>query len=775
MKVSVDWDAVKSCSLVDFECFLNEKNVTTSFAASFIGNASEVSLNLDLLGKLVIVLRDKWLDDESLKKISEVFQNCIDSTNKTIRTEHVSKLFESEERQQSIEGEVAFACNFCDIDFIKKIASSKNINSCNDQGETPLMVASFHGRPKIAEFLIESGADVNYITHLGVSAFHYACISGNTEVIQLLLTKENINLRCGRGYPPLRYACFVKHLEGVKFLIQSGADKNACDFEGSSPLHIACHWGYNDIAALLITQENINAPNNKNLTPLMIACSNNKPEIVRLLIEKGAKADWVNQDGQSAFHCACISGCKEGVELLLTKDNINASFACVTPLMLACASNQLEIFKFLIEKGADKSALGEGRAKALHIACNYGAKEIVEDLITEENLNVPNDEGFTPLMIACLHNFPEIVKLLIERNADIDAINKQGINALGYACDSGNPEVLAQLINKDNINKPIVGFTPLEIARLGRNIKNMEFLLKEGAFLKDLSKQSVLFDWEKMIYISSFLEIKDAIVDIDSIVESIYEDCDIENDVLNESIMLYHCNDIDSLEKEIKAGEELLRDFSDVMRFMNYCDQLSLENKNFRSNNRQVATKLRKKLGEALVKERKRLQDLKFSPREKLENDFKGKDIHQILFEWGIGGQPKLENNMGLEDALDKPYKDFLGIESREYLTTMEIEIGQDLIDKVGISIDLEILLSTVSDKDELRKQLQESVKQKMNKYPFICHEKIKNLHQRLEKEELSEEFLKEVRQEEIRINIASLRYYLTKDFSFNEAKKQRL
>ena len=73
-------------------------------------------------------------------------------------------------------------------------------------------------------------------------------------------------------------------------LLRNGADANAADHDGWTPLHWACQNGHGDVARLLLVDHgaDANAADNTGETPLHVACSGGHGDIARLLLERGA-------------------------------------------------------------------------------------------------------------------------------------------------------------------------------------------------------------------------------------------------------------------------------------------------------------------------------------------------------------------------------------------------------------------------------------------------------------------------------------------------------
>eukprot|EP00833_Pecoramyces_ruminatium_P006952 jgi/Orpsp1_1/1180984/evm.model.c7180000075357.2 len=148
-------------------------------------------------------------------------------------------------------------------------------------------------------------------------------------------------------------------------------------------------------------------------TPLMYACQGGYEEIVKYLIEKGANINAKNNKGE-------------------------------TPLMFLCRSNFInkETIKYLIEKGADINARNKIDIAPIILCCYKRKYTFIKYLIElEANVNEIDKDGDTILMncvMNCLqfHNREkerDIVKYLIEKGADIYAINNNGNTPLMIA------------------------------------------------------------------------------------------------------------------------------------------------------------------------------------------------------------------------------------------------------------------------------------------------------------------------------------------------------
>jgi len=182
----------------------------------------------------------------------------------------------------------------------------------------------------------------------------------------------------------------------------------------------AASSGDTDAAARLLGQgADVNAENNQGDTPLLLAARSGKIETAKLLIEKGANLEAKNNVGDTALIAACTVG--------------NSNIA-----------------QLLVAKGSDIDARDEGGATPLMYAGLAGNTAIIDLLLAKgANINAADDNGETPLMYAASAGNVEAVKLMLHKNANRAAKDHNGQTALDYATQWKRPDV-AQLLKHGN-------------------------------------------------------------------------------------------------------------------------------------------------------------------------------------------------------------------------------------------------------------------------------------------------------------------------------------
>jgi ankyrin repeat protein len=121
----------------------------------------------------------------------------------------------------------------------------------------------------------------------------------------------------------------------------------------------------------------------------------------------------------------------------------------------------------------------------LSIACRYDHFETMKLLVLEgANINHCDIDGFTPICTACANNYIEIVKHLISKDVDINIANNRGFTPLFLACNNGHLEIVKLLLSKDaDMNKAVdIGndkFTPLYIACNNGHLEIVKYLISK--------------------------------------------------------------------------------------------------------------------------------------------------------------------------------------------------------------------------------------------------------------------------------------------------------
>jgi ankyrin repeat protein len=375
------------------------------------------------------------------------------------------------------------------------VKAGADVNAPHAEGETPLMTASRTGNPAAVKVLLDAGADINAAEEWrGQTALMWAAAEGHNEAAKVLISRGalvnakskvfdfsalrpkpgSVGMNFPRGgFTPLLFAVRQGHMNVVKTLIDSGADVNLPDPDGTSALLMSIINFHYDVASYLLEKgADVNAADTKGRTALYAAVdmknvdiSNRPPakvedtntplSLMKQLLAKGASpnptllksitaravldgADAVMALGATPFLRAARAGDVESMKLLIeAKANPKATTGAGANAILVAAGtgwrdgktkayddDSVAALKYLVSIGFDINYVNPNNGEtALHAAAGRGSNPVVEALVAlGSNVNAKDKQSRTPMDVANgVSNGPAAQRVVHEDTAQLIA------------------------------------------------------------------------------------------------------------------------------------------------------------------------------------------------------------------------------------------------------------------------------------------------------------------------------------------------------------------
>jgi ankyrin repeat protein len=371
-----------------------------------------------------------------------------------------------------------------------------NANATLPSGESLLMAAAAVGVTDAVAALVEHGADIAFRdAEYDQSALMIAAREGHADIVALLLEQgADVNAATKIGPAPKFIA--PNSVPGFGFgvgILRGGPPKDRGRREpqpgGMTPLHYAARHNHVDIAELLLDAgAELNAKEANGIWPLLMAISNNNMPMAHYLLEKDGvllnDQDWygrspiweaVNVRNLYVHNGTYVNGIDRAPVLTLIEALIAAGadlnvrtkeappvrqhlleitgtlewvdFTGQTPFLAAAYAGDVTVMKLLLEHGADPNIhTFEGTSPLMAAA---GVNWVYAQTWTESpeqlleavrichelgmDVNQKNSMGVTALMGAANRGSDDIIKFLVDKGADLTALDNENRSALDWA------------------------------------------------------------------------------------------------------------------------------------------------------------------------------------------------------------------------------------------------------------------------------------------------------------------------------------------------------
>jgi ankyrin repeat protein len=358
--------------------------------------------------------------------------------------------------------------------YLRAILTEKSLLSTDDDGNTILHIAAKEGTLARVDTILNSAGkvlpeltskknnagqtalDICYAqktslphAEISVTLINHLAVSQDpmNAYFAPAIRNLNYNQRSAAGISPLYFSISEGYSGWTDYLLDKKADPSLKNTDGNMPLNQAVRVADIETARKLISfGANVNAQDAHGNTPMHIAMPSDvlpsvHMEILTLLIDKGANLNLKDEHGDSPLHILVSLNCTPQILALVLEHGADVSIHNIkgeTPFFLAVDQGRTELIPLLLEYGSDIFAANNNGVTPFERALQLGGL-VLKETITEDTVKQSDNSGNTPLLAAVrLNASADIVRGIIDKKAVVNARNQEGDTALHIAVRQNN-------------------------------------------------------------------------------------------------------------------------------------------------------------------------------------------------------------------------------------------------------------------------------------------------------------------------------------------------
>lgn len=278
------------------------------------------------------------------------------------------------------------------------------------------------------------------------------------------------------GLSPLHVACVLGHTSAFNLLIDRGADVSAKTYPGGenswrtgrTGLHLAVERNHGYLCNVIVSTNRslVNTRDTHGLTPLHVACMKGHLSVSRLLLRSGSDVNIQDNNNMTPLLCAILYRQLPSAKLLTPKSDLslkcNLEFGNgLTPLHLSTLLRESELVQVLLHHGSDPLQLADNvpvnawmyareRLGPMHMASLHGDVDVLEILSQRATIKDAVTSHVSPLSLAVANNQYQMVRYLVATGSDVNhrctVGEKTGYTALHVAADEGRADIIELLL-----------------------------------------------------------------------------------------------------------------------------------------------------------------------------------------------------------------------------------------------------------------------------------------------------------------------------------------
>ena len=340
---------------------------------------------------------------------------------------------------------------------------AKDFDKFDQEDKNSLLRRTIQCSPstEFIQHVLNYGYDINFVDEDKNTLLHYAATSSYPATVRLFIQK-GLDLEAKNKWdatPICEATCNTENPEVIQTLIDSGANMYATSHGGENLLISAAGINTNpEITKFLLKKGfDIEDTDDDGFTALLNAAAwQDNLDVIKVLLDAGANSKAKSKRGDNLLHHAAFNMSEKVANFIsaafFTSSVNNEGETCLEKaLKYGYSSDVLKVF------------LKKMKEEHMFMACGNPKYEILETLIDSGyDPNTTDSDGMSVLMFASkINENPSVIRMLLCKNACLDARDFDGRNVVHYAAVNTNPKIyewmkedsdFEHLLNKKDCN-----------------------------------------------------------------------------------------------------------------------------------------------------------------------------------------------------------------------------------------------------------------------------------------------------------------------------------